>query len=100
MLAGLFIGIYLAARLWFADHPATWWYDLAFCGVLLGTALGGAGIYAGICRALPFIDITTRACHSLGFERALWLHLWMLGFIGGGFWLSIRVWTWWKLRRR
>ncbi|MDZ7296310.1 MAG: hypothetical protein ONB14_12925 [candidate division KSB1 bacterium] len=99
MLAGLFIGIYLACRLWFVDHPVVWGYDLMFCAILLGTALVGAGIYAGICAVLPFTGVTTRACQSLGFERALWLHLWMLGLIGGGFWLSIRLWTWWKLRR-
>jgi len=100
MLAGMFIGLYLATHLWFEDHPATWWYDLILCATLGSAALGGAGAYVGICQMLRFAGIATGVCQSLGFARAFWLHLSMIGFIGGGFWLSVRLWAWWRLRRR
>lgn len=99
ILASGFIGIYVACRLWFVDHPIVWWYDLLFLAVLVGTALGGAGIFAVICGVLPSTGYTTRACQSLGFERALWWHIWMLGVFGGILWFWLRLWIWWKLRQ-
>lgn len=98
MITGGLVGIYIASRLWFVDHPAVWWYDLLFFAVLIGIAIVGASVFAAICSILPFTGITTRACRSLSFERALWLHVSMLCLIGGIFWLSVRFWTWWKLR--
>ena len=50
MAASTFIGIYVACRLWFVDHPIVWWYDLLFLAVLVGTALGGAGVFAPLRR--------------------------------------------------
>ena len=100
MIVGSFAAIYMASHLWFVDHPAVWWYDLLFFAVLVSTALIGAGVFASICAVLSLTGITTRACQSMGFEGALQLHIWILCLIGGIFWLSIRFWTWWKLRQR
>jgi len=97
MIAGLFIGIFLAVRWWFVDHPAIWWYDLLFWFLLFGLALVAAGIYAGICVVLPFANVTTRTCQSLGIARAFALHLWVLGLVGIIFWLW-HLWIWWRLR--
>ena len=98
MIVGVFIAGYLVSRMWFVDHPATWRYDLLFFIVLVGIALTAAGVFAGICAVLPVRVSTTRACLTLSFKRALWLHICMSGLIGGILWISIRLWTWWKLR--
>jgi|YNPNPStandDraft_1061719.scaffolds.fasta_scaffold58035_1 hypothetical protein len=98
MSAGLFVGIFLAARWWFVDYPAIWWYDLLFWLLILGVALVAASIYTGICAILSFASVTTRVCQSLGLARAFALHVWVLGLVGAIFWLW-HLWIWWKLRR-
>lgn len=99
MLAGGFVGIYLASRMWFVDHPATWWYDLVFIAVLVGTALVGAATSAATCSILPLTGTTTRACVSLTLLGSLRLHLWVLCVTGGLTWFLMRLWAWGGLRR-
>jgi hypothetical protein len=97
-LAALYIGIYLTIRLWFINHPLTWRYDATFWVTLAGVAILGAVVYAGICAVLPAAGITTRSCRTLGFERAVWLHLWMIAPGGGVLWLYARLKFWWGAR--
>lgn len=99
MSVGLFVGIFLAVRWWFVDHPVHWWYDFLFGCLLFGAAVLATGTYVGTCAILPIARITTRACQSLGVARALALHLWVLGLIGIIFWLW-HLWILWKLRHR
>jgi hypothetical protein len=100
MFADEFIAIYLVSQVWFIDHPYVWWYDLVVCALLMVMALLGATAYSGICTALPILGITPRTCQSFSFGRVFFMHLWMLGSTGGLLWLAIRIWMWWKLRRR
>lgn len=99
MVVGIYVGICLAVRWWFMDHPARWWYDLLFWGLLLGLALVATGIYTGSCAILSSAHVTTRTCQSLGIARALASHLCVLGLVGVIFWLW-HLWTLWKLRDR
>jgi hypothetical protein len=99
-LAGGFIAMYLVVRLFFGRHPVAWWYDLLFFAIAIGIALLGAGVFALACAALPLTGFTTQSCRVLSFERATYLHMWMLCLIGGIFWFSLRFWLWWRLRKR
>lgn len=99
LVAGGFISVFIATRFWFVDHPSIWWYDALYFAVLVATALVAAGVFAAVCALLPYTGITTRTCKSLGLLRAFWLHIWVLLLMGGVFWLSMRLWTWWKLRQ-
>ena len=98
MLIAGFIGIYVASRMFFIDHPALWWYLLVFFGVLISVAAVGAGIFAGVCAVLPQAGVMTRACQSLSLGRALLQHISVSTLSGGLLWLSLRLWLWWKLR--
>jgi len=100
MLISICIAIYLASRFWFVDHPAKAWYDLLFAVALVCVALAAGAVYLGICGLLPVTGITTRTCMTLSFRSAFLLHLWMLGLVGGVFWLIFRVWSWWLLRKK
>jgi|GEM_PF-2200064 len=99
MFAGVCIGTYLAARLWYVDHPVTWRYDLAFWITLVSVATLAAGVNAVVCSLLPITGWTTRACRSLSLERVVWLHLWMICLVAGILWLYGRLRIWWGLRR-
>jgi len=98
LFAGVCIGAYLAARLWFVDHPLTWWYDLTFWIAVVGVAVMAAGLRAGICTVLPVIGYTMRSCLSLSFKDAVWLHLGTIGYVAAIFWMYGRVRVWWGSR--
>ncbi len=98
MVAGLFAGLYLAARWWFADHPATCWYDLLFWLVIFGSSLATAGIFQMFCAVPLFSGITIQACQTHNFGQVLALYTWVLGFVGLFFWCW-HLWVRWKLRR-
>lgn len=96
--AGICIGVYLAARLWFVAHPMTWRYDLVFWLALASVAVVSAGLRTGICTVLPATGYTMRSCLSLSFEDAVWLHLGTIGYVAAIFWLYGRVKLWWGSR--
>jgi len=98
--AAIGIGIYLAARLWFVDHPVTWRYDLAFWLALASVSVMAAGLRAGICTVLPVTGYTTQSCRSLSFEDAVWLHLATIGGVAAIFWLYGRYKIWRGSRHR
>jgi hypothetical protein len=100
LVVGWFIAMYVVIRLFFVDHPVVWWYDALFFGVAVGIALLGAGVFAGVCAALPLTGITTRSCRTFSVERAILANLWTLCLMGGVFWFSLRLWLWWKFRKR
>lgn len=98
MLAGIFVGLFLASSLWFVDHPAIWWYDLLFIAVLGVTALGASLIHVGTCVVMPMTGYVTRGCVTLDFRDAFLLNLWIVGIVGVAFWMIFRLWIWWKFR--
>jgi len=98
LVAGVFVGLYLATHWWFTDHPATWWYDLLFWLVILGSALTAAGIFRGFCAAPPFSGVITRVCQTHSFGQVFTLYTWVLGFVGFFFWCW-HLWIRWKLKR-
>ncbi len=100
LVVGGFSAMYLVLSLFLVDHPVIWWYDLLYLAIAIGVALLGAGVFAATCAALPLTGITTHSCRVFSFGRVILLHLWTLCLVGGIFWFALRVWLWWKFRRR
>lgn len=100
LFAGVCIGVYLAARLWFVDHPLIWWYDVVFWIAVTGVAVLAAALRTGICAMLPITGYTMRSCRSLSFQNATWLHLATIGGMAAVFWVYGHVGLWWGSQRR